>query len=162
MSDITAVIGLVDETEADAVVAEMLAHGLRNDEFEVRTPAPGRYRLADEFLHNEARSAVRVSLLGGLIGLALGLGAGVLFTGVGIVTVMVAAGSTSFGLLIGGMIGLTIEDQLDDDPVEFSEVERGSHARLVEVHSIHWRHRAHRVLERHGARFLATGDPVTS
>lgn len=160
MADITAVIGLVDADDADATVEALRAHGLTDDEIEVRAPTPGRYRLADELLHKEATSAARGAMVGLVLGALVGIGPALVFTDTTNVALLMAVLGGSLGVLIGGMAGLLSKEQLDDDPVEFREIGPDADERVIEVHSLHWRGRAHKVLERHGAEFLSSGKPV--
>ena len=161
MGDISTVIGLVTEDEAEATVDDLQTHGLRAEDIEVFQPRPGDYRLADQLLHEEAAGAARTALAGAAIGLLVGLVAGVALAESAGVILLITIGIGAFGALIGGMVGLAAHDQLDDDPTRFRTIEPGTHERLIEVHDEHWRNRARRILERHGAEILQADQPVT-
>ena len=57
------VYGLVRDSEADDTLMDLEAHGVLRTEIEVSDPAPGRYALADEYLHEDARGALPTSVL---------------------------------------------------------------------------------------------------
>jgi hypothetical protein len=161
VADITAVIGLVDADAADETVEALMANGLTDDEIDVRTPTPGRYRLADELLHAEATSAAHGAMMGLVVGALVGIGPALVFTDTPNVAMLMAVLGGALGILVGGMAGLLANEQPDDDPVEFREIGPDAQERVIEVHSLHWRGRAHKVLERHGAEFLSSGRPAT-
>ena len=161
MGDISTVIGLVTQDEADATVDDLQTHGLRAEDIEVFQPQPGEYRIADQLLHEEAAGAARTALAGAAIGLLVGLVAGVGVADAAGVILLITAGIAAFGALIGGMVGLAAHDRLDDDPTRLRTIESGTQQRVIEVHDEHWRNRARRILERHGAEILEADRPVT-
>lgn len=156
------VFGVVPESTVDLLVRDLEQHGVFPSEIEVRPVTPGRYRLHDEMLHQEARAARRGLLLGGLFGAVAG--ALVLLSLGGFADPAPAAATlfatAGFGGLVGGVSGLARNDPGDDDPDLYRDLEDDDALQMVAVHCLHWRNRAHRILERHGAVFLDRPDPV--
>lgn len=153
-----------DGEELEAALADLTSHGVRPEEVEVSVPAAGRYELADELLHDDTRGTFRTAATGAAVGGVVGLAAaGVVDVtgGVGITGwLVVAFGGAGFGGMIGAMTGLQRNDRPDDDPVTWHDLDDPSGWRMVAVHSLHWRTRAHEILLRHGARILE--PPVTA
>jgi hypothetical protein len=147
-----------DGEELEAVLADLTSHGVRPEDVEVSVPDVGRYELADELLHDDARGTFRTAGLGAAIGGAVGLAAaGVVDVtgGVGVTGwLVVGFGGAGFGGMIGAMTGLQRHDRPDDDPVTWRDLDDPSGWRMVAVHSLHWRNRAHEILLRHGATIL--------
>lgn len=159
------VYGLVrDGDELDGTVADLTAHGIRQGEIDVRTPPPGRYALADECLHDDGVAAGRGALFGTLVGLAAAaVVAGVLTVVTGRATGAVWVGAllagAGFGAMVGAMYGLQTVERLDDDAVRYAELDDPSGWRLVAVRCLHWRTRAHAILQRHGAAIVDSPTP---
>lgn len=156
------VVGVVPQDTVDLLVRDLEQHGVFPTEIEIRPASPGRYRLHDEVLHRDALAAGRGLALGALVGAALGGLLLVAFGGWGdagpaVATLFATAG---FGGLIGGVSGLARNDPADDDPDRYREVKSDDALQLVEVHCLHWRNRAHRILERHGAVILDGAEPA--
>lgn len=165
MTTVDVVYGLLPDAEAAATVSDLEEHGIYESEIEVLVPQPGRYRLADEMLHEDASGARVGGLVGGLIGFAIGIALGLLpaiADNGAMVTVFTAMAAGGFGILIGAMIGLQRHEGFDDDPVRWRQIDDGEPVRLLAVHCLHWRNRAHHILERHGAVFLDSAGPVPS
>lgn len=157
MPSIDAVHGLLhDGPEIEATVADLRRRGLYPDEVEVLHPRPGTYRLADESLHDDAVGARSGALWGAAAGLILGVAVTAAVAAVSDAGAVAGAFSTAafagFGALVGGLVGLVRWDTGDDDPERV--VELGNGDAVVAVHCRHWRNRAHRILERHGARII--------
>lgn len=159
-----AVYGLLPDGEAEDTRLDLEAHGVHPTEIDVHDPVPGRYRLADEYLHDDAHGALVGGRRGAGIGLIIGLLAATLLTSVtafGLVGwVVMAFGGAGFGGLIGGMWGLQANEHADDDPVRWREVDGSAGMKVVEVHCLHWRNRAHEILARHGAAILEEPAPI--
>lgn len=156
---------LMPRDEALAAVAELERQGIHRSEIVVREPAPGRYALHDERLHEESGGARRGAEMGAIIGAVVGLLAALavpVLRDAGLLGwVVTAFGGAGFGALIGAMTGLQMHEHADDDPLAFTEVPAGTDLQLVEVHCLHWRNRAHRILEQHDeVAFLEQPQPV--
>lgn len=158
------VYGLVRDSEADDTLMDLEAHGVLRTEIEVSDPAPGRYALADEYLHEDARGALRGAVLGASVGFLFGLLAGVAavsVTSFGLIGwVVMGFGGAGFGALIGGMAGLQANEHPDDDPLRWQDLDDPTGWKLIVVNCKHWRNRAHNILERHGASILDEPAPV--
>ncbi len=151
---------LIPSEDADAAVDRLLLK-LTDDDVEVRTPEPGRYRRLDERLHSDATAAGRGARLGALGGAVVGAVVGVVLgAGVAVVS-MITFGFAAFGALIGGMIGLQRREPEDDDPAVDLVVEESDAVRLVVVRAPHERDWARKVLERQfDARALEADRPI--
>lgn len=158
----TDVYGLVGADRIDDVQRALARHGLTPPSVQVRPASPGRYELHDETLHHDAASARRGAALGLVIGAVIGVVIALLLPQVADTgpTLGVTAALAGLAGLVGGMVGLQRADPMAGDPVTFREVQGDEHVVLVEVHDEHWRNRAHRILERHGAVFLQEPTPV--
>lgn len=152
----------VPADELDDAVAALHRQGIVASEIEVRDLPPGRYPLHDERLHEDAASARRGALVGGGAGAVAGLAAAALIVGAGayVAWLVLAFGGAALGALIGGMTGLQRAEHLDDDPQGWLEVGPDDDLRLLGVHCLHFRNRAHHILERYpGVRFLDAARP---
>lgn len=154
-----AVYGLMrDGEELELALADLTSHGVSPEEIEVLVPAAGRYQLADEYLHDDAHGTFLGGTVGALFGVLVGLVAALvvdLAADIGVLLwVVLAFGGAGFGGLIGAMAGLQRHYHPDDDPVRWQELEDPSAWRMVAVHCLHWRSRAHEILLRHGANIL--------
>lgn len=157
------VYGLVPRDETEDTILDLEAHGVYRNEIEVSDPKPGRYLMADEYLHDDARSALRGAALGALAGGVVGLIAATAATAVtafGLIGwIVMGFGGAGFGALIGAMSGLQSNDHPDDDPLRWHEVDDPMGWSLVVVNCKHWRNRAHDILQRHGATILEDAVP---
>ena len=141
---------LVPADEVERAIGALQVNGVAPSEIEVHDVEPGRYALHDERLHEEAIGARQGALIGAGIGVIVGLvGAAVTFgLDTPVAWAVLAFGGGAFGALIGGMTGLQKHDHFDDDPREWLEVEEVADKRLLAVHCLHFRNKAHHVLER--------------
>lgn len=156
---------LLPRDEAAEVIAELERHGIHRSEIVVREPAPGRYALHDERLHEEASGARHGAEVGAMIGAVVGIVVALLvpvLRDAGLLGWIVTAfGGAGFGALIGAMTGLQLHEHEDDDPQTFTDVDGTGDLQLLEVHCLHFRNRAHKVLEKQGATtFLNAPQPV--
>lgn len=159
------VYGLMrDGEELAGTVEDLTAHGIYPSEIELSSPPPGRYVLMDEYLHDDGVGALRGAGVGALAALVIGVVAAL---GVGATTdlgwigqLMIVIGFVGFGGLVGGMYGLQVSDHPDDDALRYADLDDTAGWKLVAVHSLHWRNRAHGILLRHGARVLDSPTPV--
>ena len=151
------VYGLVRTDRVPGLQRVLAERGLRGASVQVHPAPPGRYQLHDETLHVDAAAARRWALLGMLVGGVVGL------VMAGLTSLPAAATTASFagfGALVGAMVGLQWVEQMDGDPVSWRDVTADDDVVLVEVHHEHWRNRAHRILERHGAQFVEGPGPA--
>lgn len=160
------VYGLVRaDEELDRTLRDLRDHGVHATEIEVVEPTPGRYELADEYLHEEAVAARDGAALGAPIGLGLaGVVALILATATDAGAVELAVlglAGLGFGGMVGAMYGMQRRPHLDDDPIRYAELDDPTSWRLVGVHCLHWRNRAHRILLAHGAMILDSGRPAS-
>lgn len=166
MATVDVVHGLLPEgDELDATVADLEDHGIHPSEIEVvHDPEPGRYELADESLHRDALGVRSGAMLGAVAGFVVGLAVGFVVPGVADggadVLLTAAAAVAGFGALIGAMIGLQQRERHDDDPVRWRELSETDPMCCVTVRCVHRTTVAHRVMERHGAEFLESGEPA--
>jgi hypothetical protein len=106
------------------------------------TPAPG---LRAPRIDAEARTAATAARRVGGIGAVVGAGIGAAVALLGAVdlpllaaTLLLAFLGAGFGGLVGALVGLSLSDPFDDDPV--IEVEGGPEAVVVTVHSLRTTH----------------------
>ncbi len=158
------VFGLLeDDAEVEATVHDLREHGIRPEEIEVRTPAAGRYELADERLHDDIVGLEHGAIVGGLVGAMVGLLAGFgPMESLGVAAMLLIIGFfTGMGALVGGMAGMQDREPHDDDPIRTRDVIAPDGARLIAVRADRRTGRAHRILERHGALFVDELAPHT-